>query len=53
MYINDLDKKIIYYYRNNFSEKEICKKTGLTIGQIQYRKEKLRKQGLLKKWWEE
>ena len=51
--MNDLDKTIKYYYRNDFPIREICKKTGKTIGVVKYRIKKMKDQGILKKWWEE
>lgn len=51
--MDELDKKIKYYYRNNFPIKDISKKTGKTYCAIQYRIKKLKQQGILKRWWEE
>lgn len=51
--MDKIDKQIIYYYRNNFSQKSMCEKIGITIGSLQYRITKLKKQGLLKRWWDE
>lgn len=51
--IDDLDKKIIYYYRNNFPIKDIMNKTGESKNKIIYRIHKLKKQNVLKRWWEE
>lgn len=53
MKIDEIDKKIIYYYRNDFREKSMCVKLGISINSLRKRKTKLRKLGLLKKWWEE
>lgn len=50
--LDKLDEQIIYFYRNNFPTKEICKKTGEKISKIQYRISKMKKYGLLKRWWE-
>ena len=51
--MNDLDEKLIYYYRNNFPVKDIMAKTGEGKNKITYRLWKLKKQGVLKRWWEE
>ena len=51
--IDELDKKIIYYYRNNFPTKSMAEKTGFETKLIQNRITRLRKYGLLKRWWEE
>ena len=51
--LDELDKKIVYYYRNNFPIKEMCSKTGMKYQAILYRINKLRKHGILKRWWEE
>ena len=48
-----LDKKIIYYYRNNFPVKKICELTGESYNRIRGRIDILRKKGLLKRWWQE
>lgn len=48
-----LDEKIIYYYRNGCGNKEIAKKTGLTIGQVKYRLEVIRRTRKVLRWWEE
>lgn len=51
--MDELDKIIKYYYRNDFPIGTILEKTGLTINQVRYRIEKMKKQGILKRWWEE
>ena len=51
--LDSLDKRIKYYYRNNFSIKEISNKTGLKYNTVIYRIHKMKKRGILKKWWEE
>ena len=51
--IDEIDKKIIYYYRNNFPIKDISKYTELKYSTVQYRINKLKKHNLLKRWWEE
>lgn len=51
--MDELEKKIKYYYRNDFPIREICKKTGKTVGVVNYRIKKMKEQGILKKWWEE
>ena len=53
IYVDDLDKKLIYYYRNNFPKKSMAEKTGLDLKIVQNRLSRLRKHGLLKRWWEE
>lgn len=45
--------KIIYYYRNGFSGKAIAEKTGLSITQVRYRLQQIRKTQKLLRWWEE
>ena len=51
--MDELDEKIVYYYRNNFPVKDIMQKTGESKNKITYRLLKLKKQGVLKRWWEE
>ena len=51
--LDELDKKIAYYYRNNFPIKYVCNKTEVKYSTIQYRIYKMKKHGLLKRWWEE
>lgn len=51
--MDDLDKMVIYYYRNDFPLKYIMEKTGLTLNQVNYKIRKFKKQGILKRWWEE
>lgn len=51
--IDELDKKIIYYYRNNFPRKAMVEKTGVELRIIQNRMTRLRKYGFLKRWWED
>lgn len=53
IFLDELDKKLMYYYRNDFKTKRIAELTGLELKVIQNRINKLRKQGLLKRWWEE
>ena len=53
IYVDELDKKLIYYYRNNFPKKSMAEKTGLDLKIVQNRLNRLRKHGLLKRWWEE
>lgn len=51
--MDELDKKLIYCYRNDFPQKKMCEMTGTKINTIKDRLKKLKKQGVLKKWWEE
>ena len=51
--LDNLDKKIAHYYRNDFPIKEISNKTGLKYNTVIYRIHKMKKRGILKKWWEE
>lgn len=51
--LDEIDKRIVYYYRNDFPIKDMSNKIGLKYSTIQYRIHKLRKNKLLKKWWEE
>ncbi len=51
--MDELDKKIIYYYRNNFPMKKICEITGENYNRIKARMNKLYKKKLLKRWWDE
>ena len=50
--MDETDKIIAYCYRNGYPIKDICVKTGLSVGKVGYRLDKLRKAGL-KKWWQE
>ena len=49
----ELERKIIYYYRNNFPRKDICKKLDIPINTLENKITKLRRKGLLKRWWQE
>ena len=51
--LDSLDKKIAYYYRNDFPIKVICDKVGEKYSTVHYRINKMRKYKILKKWWEE
>ncbi len=53
IYVDELDKKISYYYRNNFKTKDMAKLTGMELNIIKNRIKRLKKYGLLKRWWEE
>jgi len=48
-----MDEQIIYYYRNGFSAKGISEKTGLTVNQVKYRLQQIRKTRKLLRWWDE
>lgn len=48
-----MDNKIIYYYRNGYSAKAISEKTGLTVPQVKYRLQVIRRTKNIKRWWEE
>lgn len=48
-----MDDKIIYYYRNGFSAKVISEKTGLTVNQVKYRLQQIRRKQSVLRWWEE
>lgn len=48
-----MDEQIIYYYRNGFSAKAISEKTGLTVNQVKYRLQQIRKTRKLLRWWDE
>ena len=53
IYVDELDKKLMYYYRNDFPVKSIVVKTGVEEKIIRSRLSKLRRCGMLKRWWEE
>ena len=48
-----MDNKIIYYYRNGYSAKDIAEKTGLTVSQVKWRIQQIKKKQPLLRWWEE
>ena len=48
-----MDKQIMHYYRSGYSVKSIAEKTGLTLGQIKYRLQVIKKKQPLLRWWEE
>lgn len=50
--MDEIDKKLAYCYRNDFSKKKMCEITGLNVNKVDYRLRKLKDKGL-KKWWEE
>ena len=47
-----IDREIIKYYKNNFPRKDICAKLNISMEFLEKRITKLRKNGLLKRWWE-
>ena len=51
--MDDFEKKVIYYYRNNFPVKKICEITGRSYKAVQGKIDRLKKKGTLKRWWEE
>lgn len=51
--IDELDKKLIYYYRNDFKTKYVAELTGVELRIIKNRLARLRKYKMLKRWWEE
>ena len=51
--MDDFEKKVAYYYRNNFSRKQICEITGKSYNAVRWKINKLKKQGVLKRWWNE
>lgn len=53
IYVDELDKKLMYYYRNDFPKKEMAVKTGVDLNIVHNRLVRLRKHGMLKRWWEE
>ena len=52
-YTKELDKKIIYYYRNGWKIKAIAEKLKLNPKSISGRLCYLRKRQEIKRWWEE
>lgn len=51
--IDEIDKKIVYYYRNDFRVKNIADLTGVELKIIKNRMARLRRLGMLKRWWDE
>ena len=51
--LDELDKKIIYYYRNDFPFKRICELTEKPESLIKSRMTKLYRHKLLVRWWKE
>ena len=49
----NIEKQLIYYYRNGFSAKAMSEKTGLTINQIRWRLKMIKRKQKLVRWWEE
>ena len=49
----DINKQIIYYYRNGYRLKEIANKTGLSVNIVKHKLCQLRKKQQVKRWWEE
>lgn len=49
----ELERKIIKYYRNNFPRKDICRLLDIPMNVLENRITKLRRKGLLKRWWQE
>ena len=53
IFVDEIDKQLIYYYRNNFKTKQMAEKTGLDLNTVRNKLARLRKHGKLKRWWEE
>ena len=51
--MDDFEKQVIYYYRNNYPVKKICEITGRSYNAVRGKIERLQKKGTLKRWWEE
>ena len=51
--IDEIDRKILYYYRNNFPTKTMAEKLDLELRIVKNKLVRLRKHGYLKRWWEE
>lgn len=51
--MTETDKKIVYLYRNGYRLKDISKKTGLSMNQVNYRLLVIRKKRKVQRWWEE
>lgn len=47
------EERIIYYYRNGFKNKDIAKKTGLTLNQVRWKLVTIKKKREIKRWWDE
>ena len=53
IFIDETDKKLIYYYRNDFSTKQMAEKLGLELNTVRNKLARLRHHGHLKRWWNE
>lgn len=51
--MDEIDRKILYYYRNNFPTKAMAEKLDLELRIVKNKLVRLRKHGYLKRWWEE
>ena len=51
--MDEIDIKILYYYRNNFPTKTMAEKLGIELMIVKNKLVRLRKHGYLKRWWEE
>ena len=51
--MDEIDRKVIYYYRNDFKKKTMAEKLGVEVRIVENKIKRLKKYGLLKRWWEE
>lgn len=51
--MDEIDRWVIYYYRNDFKKKTMAEKLGIEVRIVENKIKRLRKYGLLKRWWEE
>ena len=53
MTTEEMDKKIEYFYRNNFTRQHMAEELGVSVSKVAYRLQVIRKRKELKRWWEE
>lgn len=51
--MDEIDRWVIYYYRNDFKKKTMAEKLGVEVRIVENKIKRLRKYGFLKRWWEE
>lgn len=51
--MDEIDRKLIYYYRNNYKTKSMAQKLGIEVRVVRNKLIRLKRYGCLKRWWEE
>ena len=51
--MDEIDRKLIYYYRNNYKTKSMAQKLDIEVRLVRNKLIRLKRYGYLKRWWEE